>query len=335
MGYDLMNKITSDKKIRHSNQLNATLAALPVSAKKSFLMALRNIDPRTPIEVGTVFTIKAADYASIANIGIKEAYRQLRDGALYLQQSYFTLDDKDIANMRDFLKLPERFKKSKKLVINLTKAVSYESELGTLSLEFNDYILPLITLLKGEEEKYTTQVLHSSMVLKNSYSYSLYQFLRKKYSSNKWSKSIEIDIDELKRELLCYDVIEDEIVYKYTKLAVFRKEVLDRAIAEILSKTEFKTLVIDNGAKEGKKVKKLIINFSLEDKSVDNNTVEVKELINFVQFNNTVNPSGKEVIDNRQANKILVDYMSGEKPLSLMEATDYIINKYYVIKTED
>lgn len=134
-------------------QVNATLEALPISAKTVFLMALRGVDKRKEIENGTKFTIKADDYAKVANISLSDAYSELIDGAVFLQQSYFTLDDKDIESMSEFLKIPDQFKKSKELVINLTKSVSYDSELGTLILEFNDYILPLITVLKGEEEQ--------------------------------------------------------------------------------------------------------------------------------------------------------------------------------------
>lgn len=341
MGYDLMKMIDSkQKKIRHSNKLNATLSALPVSAKKSFLMALRQVDPRASIKSGTLFTIKAADYANEANIGIKEAYRQLRDGAYYLQQSYFSFDDKDIASMRDYLRLPDHFKKSKNLVINLMKAVSYESESSLLTLEFNDYILPLITLLKGEEEKYTTQILHSSMVLKSAYSYSFYQFLRKCFSSNKWVNVIEIDIDDLKKELLCYDVVEDEVIYKYEKLAFFKKEVLNKAIKEILSKTEFKEIYIENGKKEGKKVKslKIIYNIDASRETTESLKPVIQEIVDFTKFNISKSIDNKDVIDNRRANEFLLELISGSnnlEKLSLTEATYFITEKYFVVKTED
>ena len=328
-----MKELITNEKIRHSNDLNATLAALPLSAKRALFMALGYISPNDEVSESQVFTIDAKSYARNSGIDISLAYLQLKDGVDLLRASYFSLDSKDIVAMKDLLNIPREYEKASKVTFNLVSSVSYHKNDSCLKIRFSSEIMPLITKLRGDKNKYTTQLLISAMSLNNHYSSALYMMLRKLYSANKWKSEFEVDIDEIKNELVCYEIINDEIVYKYPLYSVFKREVLSKAIKDIEKKTEIKNIKISVGKKDGKKYSSLIFSFKVEGATEEQEQV-VEELINFVALNKTANVNGKEIIDNRQANKMLLDLTGGKKRLSILEAKSFITEKYYVVKTE-
>ncbi|MGU7802050.1 RepB family plasmid replication initiator protein, partial [Escherichia coli] len=89
-------KISEKTKIRHRNEINKTLAQLPLSAKRVLCLALVSVDTKKPLEPGMIFKITADTYTSITKVKPSVAYRQLKEGAELLNTSKLSLSSDDI-----------------------------------------------------------------------------------------------------------------------------------------------------------------------------------------------------------------------------------------------
>lgn len=260
-------KLSEKTKIRHRNEINKTLAQLPLSAKRVLCLALVSVDTKKPLEPGKIFKVTADTYSSITKVKPSVAYRQLKEGAELLNNSKLSLSSDDIAALAKELGLPDSMKKSfERLDMGITDYCAYSQNEGFVVLKFTSTIHPYISNLIGGENKFTTQLLTSAMRLSGQYSWALYQLVRKNYSRFKLKNHFSIPLIELKDELIAY-TIDDEgnIDYKYPDFPIFKREVINKAIKEINEKTEIKMLSCLVESKEGRKVSVLRFEFHIDE----------------------------------------------------------------------
>ncbi|PHM59516.1 replication initiation protein [Xenorhabdus ishibashii] len=269
--------ITQKTKIRHRNELNQTLAQLPLPAKRVVYMALAPIDSRNPIENGRIFKIRADDFAAIADISVTLAYRQLKEGAKLLSASSLSLNGNDIVSLAEDLGLPYSAKnKPSQIDLSITDYCAYFNNEGYLELRFSRTIEPYISSLLGEKYKFTTQLLMSSMRLSNQYSSALYQLVRKNYSSFKRKNKFSISLINLKDELAVYKILPNgDIEYKYPDFPIFKRDILKKSVAEIKKKTEISFLEFTE-TRSGRKVSNIVFEFLINEdvfsgKGIENN----------------------------------------------------------------
>lgn len=260
-------KLSEKTKIRHRNEMNKTLAQLPLSAKRVLCLALVSVDTKKPLEPGKIFKVTAETYSSITKVKPSVAYRQLKEGAELLNNSKLSLSSDDIAALAKELGLPDSMKKSfERLDMGITDYCAYSQNEGFVVLKFTNTIHPYISNLIGGENKFTTQLLTSAMRLSGQYSWALYQLVRKNYSKFKSKNHFSIHLNELKDELIAYLIDEDgNIEYKYPDFPIFKREVINKAIKEINEKTEINLLSCLVESKEGRKVSVLRFEFLIDE----------------------------------------------------------------------
>lgn len=267
MKLNIYMNLAQKTKIRHRNELNLTLAQLPLAAKRVMYMALASVDSRKPIETGQVFRVRADDLASAADIEISVAYKQLKDGAKLLRGSSLTLTGDDIIALSDELNLPYGSRnRPSEIDLSITDYCAYFNNEGYLELRFSRVIEPYISSLLGNKYKFTTQLLTSCLRLSGQYSSALYQLIRKYHSKFSGKNSFIISLNELKEEIIAYTFKDDgTIEYKYPDFPIFKRDVLNKAIAEIKKKTEVKELTCATYKKDGRKGSSLIFEFVIEE----------------------------------------------------------------------
>lgn len=260
-------RLSEKTKIRHRNEINKTLAQLPLSAKRVLCLALVSVDTKKPLEPGKIFKVTADTYSSITQVKPSVAYRQLKEGAELLNNSKLSLSSDDIAALAKELGLPDSMKKSfERLDMGITDYCAYSQNEGFVVLKFTSTIHPYISNLIGGENKFTTQLLTSAMRLSGQYSWALYQLVRKNYSKFKLKNHFSIQLNELKDELIAYSIDDDgNVEYKYPDFPIFKREVINKAIKEINEKTEIKLLSCLVESKEGRKVSVLRFEFHIDE----------------------------------------------------------------------
>lgn len=278
-------KISAKTKIRHRNELNQTLAQLPLPAKRVIFMALAPIDSKTPIEEGRVFKIRAEDLSAVSEISPSAAYKQLQEGAKILKHASLVLTGDDVVALAGDLSLPYSSKyKPSDLDLSITDFCAYFKNEGFLELRFSRAIEPYISNLIGNKNKYTTQFFTSTMRLSGKHSFSLYQLIRMNYSRSKGKCDFVISIKDLKEEIIAYTFNSDgDIEYLYPSFPIFKRDVLNKAISEIEKKTEIKKIFVSVHAKEGRKVSSLKFEFVL-DESVEAEEIDSEaDLLNLLK----------------------------------------------------
>lgn len=282
-------KLSEKTKIRHRNEMNKTLAQLPLSAKRVLCLALVSVDTKKPLEPGKIFKVTAETYSSITKVKPSVAYRQLKEGADLLNNSKLSLSSDDIAALAKELGLPDSMKKSfERLDMGITDYCAYSQNEGFVVLKFTNTIHPYISNLIGGENKFTTQLLTSAMRLSGQYSWALYQLVRKNYSRFKSKNHFSIHLNELKDELIAYLIDEEgNIEYKYPDFPIFKREVINKAIKEINEKTEINLLSCLVESKEGRKVSVLRFEFIIDEEKFTGEYSE-EEVAFLEEFDRTV-----------------------------------------------
>lgn len=273
-----MKVITAKTKIRHRNELNQTLAQLPLSAKRVLCLALVSIDTKKPIESGQVFRVTAETYAKIAQIDISVAYKQIKEGAELLSRSQLSLSGDEVIVLAKELGLPFTEKnKPDNIDLSITDFCAYSKNEGYLAMRFTRAIEPYISNLIGTYNKFTTQLLTSAIKLNGQYSGALYQLIRKNYSRFKNKNYFSISVNALKDELIAYTINDNGVIdYKYPDYPIFKREVINKAIKEIKDKTEISFLSCLVESKEGRKVSVLRFEFVVDEESFSGNSEDIK-----------------------------------------------------------
>ncbi len=273
-----MRTVTGLTKVRHRNEVGVTLASLSLSAKRVLFLALCQIDSKEMLN-DEILEVDADLFSKTTTLDKYAAYAALKEGAKVLASTTLVLNREDLKNLSNELgiatsknKMPDR------LDLNLTEFCAYYDHLAIVRIKFTNTAKRYFSKLIGSENRYTTQVLKSVVILNSVNSTNLYQVIRKYYSLNPASKSFEISVDQLKDEMGLYHIENSEKVYKYPKYSFFIRDVINKSIKEIIEKTEIKTIKFTVVGKKGRMVHMLKFEYSLnEDTSISDEDAKFLE----------------------------------------------------------
>ncbi|ALG59419.1 PI protein (plasmid) [Salmonella enterica] len=273
-----MRTVTGLTKVRHRNEVGVTLASLSLSAKRVLFLALCQIDSKEMLN-DEILEVDADLFSKTTTLDKYAAYAALKEGAKVLASTTLVLNRDDLKNLSNELgiatsknKMPDR------LDLNLTEFCAYYDHLAIVRIKFTNTAKRYFSKLIGSENRYTTQVLKSVVILNSVNSTNLYQVIRKYYSLNPASKSFEISVDQLKDEMGLYHIENGEKVYKYPKYSFFIRDVINKSIKEIIEKTEIKTIKFTVVGKKGRMVHMLKFEYSLnEDTSISDEDTKFLE----------------------------------------------------------
>ena len=273
-----MRTVTGLTKVRHRNEVGVTLASLSLSAKRVLFLALCQIDSKEMLN-DEILEVDADIFSKTTTLDMYAAYAALKEGAKVLDSTTVVLNRDDLKNLSNELgiatsknKMPDR------LDLNLTEFCAYYDHLAIVRIKFTNTAKRYFSKLIGSENRYTTQVLKSVVILNSVNSTNLYQVIRKYYSLNPASKSFEISVDQLKDEMGLYHIENGEKAYKYPKYSFFIRDVINKSIKEIIEKTEIKTIKFTVVGKKGRMVHMLKFEYSLnEDTSISDEDAKFLE----------------------------------------------------------
>lgn len=273
-----MRTVTGLTKVRHRNEVGVTLASLSLSAKRVLFLVLCQIDSKEMLN-DEILEVDADLFSKTTTLDKYAAYAALKEGAKVLASTTLVLNRDDLKNLSNELgiatsknKMPDR------LDLNLTEFCAYYDHLAIVRIKFTNTAKRYFSKLIGSENRYTTQVLKSVVILNSVNSTNLYQVIRKYYSLNPASKSFEISVDQLKDEMGLYHIENSEKVYKYPKYSFFIRDVINKSIKEIIEKTEIKTIKFTVVGKKGRMVHMLKFEYSLnEDTSISDEDAKFLE----------------------------------------------------------
>jgi len=263
----VMNKniISRLKKVRHGNELNSTLSSLPMVAKKILFIAMSKINTKDDIDDNSIFYVTSEEYSNWTGIKNNNAYKELKEGSEILNQVVLKLTREDVLMLSDGVNLSFNEKNAPTgLNLNLTEFTLYYKNEGRVGLRFTKLTKSFLCKLIGVEKKYTTQVLLSAVRVKTPSGSTLYQLIRKKFSSNPHVNHFDITIDELKDELCLYSIQNGKKTYKYEQYPIFKRDFLNKAVNDIKKNTEVKEISYEVVGKIGRKTDKLRFHYQLE-----------------------------------------------------------------------
>lgn len=263
----IVKTVTGLTKVRHRNEVGVTLASLSLSAKRVLFLALCQIDTKEMLD-DDILEVDADFFSKATSLDKYASYAALKEGAKVLSSTTLVLNRDDLKNLADELgilssknKIPDR------LDLNLTEFCAYYDHLATVRIKFTNTAKRYFSKLIGSENRYTTQVLKSVVLLNSVNSTNLYQVIRKYYSQNSSKKSFDISVDDLKEEMGLYTIEEGGKKYKYPKYSFFVRDVINKSINEIIEKTEINKLSFSVVGKKGRMAHMLRFEFSINEKS--------------------------------------------------------------------
>lgn len=223
------------KKLRHRNELNATLMAMSTSAKRIAYLAMIQLPYDEERGVLTfdperTFKISASDYADICDVSTSHAYQQLKDGVRELKSTTVEIPKSYLGDDLDFKDDPDDLV----VMFSLADYCAYSDGNGFVKLRWHRKMEPLIAEL---ERRYTTQYLLSAVRLTIGNANNLYLLLRERISSGQ-KRYFDIEFDALKNYLMVSDV------KSYESFMRFNDSLFKGAAKQILEKTEFTKLNI-------------------------------------------------------------------------------------------
>lgn len=207
---------------------------------------LDKLTPETPIEV------RATAYRDQYKTDESEAYKQLADASKQLFNRQFSYID--------------RYADTDAVTVSRwVNEVTYVNDKGMVVMYLNRNVINMISRL---EANFTQYLLEQVSDFKSKYSIRLYELLIK-YRDIETSKKFEIA--ELRSKL---GLNEDE----YKLNAVFKRDVLDKAVKEISSKTDIQ--IKYEQFKEGRTISHILFKFikkkeTKQKESKDKNTIDM------------------------------------------------------------
>lgn len=261
----VMKTVTGLTKVRHRNEVGITLASLSLSAKRVLFLALCQIDTKEILD-DDILEVDADFFSKATALDKYSAYAALKEGAKVLSATTLVLNRDDLKNLANELGMP--FSKNKmpdRLDLNLTEFCAYYEHLATVKIKFTNTAKRYFSKLIGLENRYTTQVLKSVVLLNSVNSTNLYQVIRRFYSQNNLKRNFDISVNELKDEMGLYTIEDNEKVYKYPKYSFFVRDVINKSIKEITEKTEIKKIQFSVVGKKGRMAYMLRFDFTINE----------------------------------------------------------------------
>lgn len=252
----LSSGIMKNKKLRHRNELNATLMAMSTSAKRIAYLAMIQLpyDEKRGVltfDPERTFKISAIDYAEICNVSTSHAYQQLKEGVRELKKTTVEIPKSYLGDDLDFKDDPDDLV----VMFSLADYCAYSDGNGFVKLRWHRKMEPLIAEL---ERRYTTQYLLSAVRLPIGNANNLYLLLRERVSAGQ-KRYFDIEFDELKSALM----IESNGAYEAYK--VFNNNVFKNSAKQILEKTEFTKLEIEILERVKRRAHLLRVSYEYED----------------------------------------------------------------------
>ena len=231
---------------------------MPLYARRILFLVMSQIDSKSLIKEGRIFSVSAKNYSELCGVDIDTAYHQLKEGAFLLHGQSLQIPQKEL--LKAFARRPSEFIEQESKwrgmrLLHITNSCSYIDHEAVVQIELSRQIEPYICML---ERDYTTQILLSSIRLPDTNASKLYQLLRRKISTGR-SKYFESTVSELKKELLVDKVI------TYEKYKYFKNQFFIRSVKKILDVTEFTSISLDIIERKGKKASKVRISYTYED----------------------------------------------------------------------
>jgi plasmid replication initiation protein len=245
-----------NKKLRHRNELNATLMAMSTPAKRIAYLAMIQLpyDEKRGVltfDPERTFKISASDYAEICNVSTSHAYQQLKEGVRELKKTTVEIPKSYLGDDLDFKDDPDDLV----VMFSLADYCAYSDGNGFVKLRWHRKMEPLIAEL---ERRYTTQYLLSAVRLPIGNANNLYLLLRERVSAGQ-KRYFDIEFDELKLALM----IESNGAYETYK--VFNNNVFKNSAKQILEKTEFTKLEIEILERVKRRAHLLRVSYEYED----------------------------------------------------------------------
>lgn len=256
--------VSAKTKIRHKTDINKTLSRMPLAARRVLFMAIAQLDdPRRLLAKGHVFRVYACEYAKIANVDVKAAYKQLKSAAETLQKQTIGIPKDQLLPLipRAGERPWERPSGKGIRMMNITEYCDYEDGDGYIDISFSRQMEPYICML---ENQYTTQVLISTTRLTDPNASSLYQIIRQKISEKK-DRYFDIGVDELKDEMGLYTLEGEQKNYFYPEFKNFNKIAIKRSLETISEITELKDLKVEIIERRQRKATKLRISYRIDE----------------------------------------------------------------------
>lgn len=261
----VMKTVTGLTKVRHRNEVGITLASLSLSAKRVLFLALCQIDTKEILD-DDILEVDADFFSKATALDKYSAYAALKEGAKVLSATTLVLNRDDLKNLANELGMP--FSKNKipdRLDLNLTEFCAYYEHLAIVKIKFTNTAKKYFSKLIGLENRYTTQVLKSVVLLNSVNSTNLYQVIRRFYSQNNLKRDFDISVNELKDEMGLYTIEDNEKIYKYPKYSFFVRDVINKSIKEITEKTEIKKIQFSVVGKKGRMAYMLRFEFTINE----------------------------------------------------------------------
>ncbi|ENG3406994.1 replication initiation protein [Salmonella enterica] len=257
--------VTRLTKVRHRNEVGVTLSSLSLSAKRVLFLALCQIDTKEMLE-DDILEVDSDFFSKATSSDKHAAYAALKEGAKVLSSTTLVLNRDDLKNLANELGIPSsKNKMPDRMDLNLTEFCVYYDNLATVKIKFTNTAKRYFSKLIGSENRYTTQVLKSVVILNSTNSTNLYQVIRKYYSQNASKRTFDISVEELKDEMGLYTIENGEKNYKYPKYSFFVRDVINKSIKEIIEKTEVKIINFSVVGKKGRMAHMLRFEFSINE----------------------------------------------------------------------
>lgn len=202
--------VTKETNVAQSNFLIENRPALTKDETRLFLTVIATINKDA--SEFEFLQVPVKDFADLWGIDPKNAYQQIKDAVVGLQNKSFLIEGINPDTGK------QRFLTSSSL-----SAASYEEGQGYLSVEISKMFRPYLLDLK---EKYTIYVLQNIMDLSSVSSIRLYEFLKQYETIGKR----EFLFSDLKRML--------QMEKKYADNTDFRRYVIEPSASELTEKTD-------------------------------------------------------------------------------------------------
>lgn len=231
---------------------------MPLYARRILFLVISQLDSKSLIEEGRIFTVSAKNYAKICGLDIDTAYSQLKSGAEQLHSQSLRIPQDEL--LKAFARKPKEFIEQESRwrgmrLLHITNSCSYIDNEAEVQIELSRQVEPYVCML---ERDYTTQILLSSVRISDTNASKLYQLLRSKISEGK-REYFDSSVDKLKSDLLI------DKVATYEEFKYFKNQFFERACRKVIEVTEFNTIEMDIIEKKARKAYKVRISYTYED----------------------------------------------------------------------
>lgn len=224
----------SPAQVYKSNALIEAQYRLSVAEQRIMLACISQVRRDAPITDDKLYSVRAADIASMSGTSEKQAYRELEKAALRLKRREIRLIEEPNGKGR----------KRKVMLTGWVQTIVYVEEEGRVELRFTKDMLPYLTQLTEQFTRYAlTDIAHMT----SSHAIRLYELLIQ------WRGvgTREVEIDWLREAF--------QLDHKYPALKDFKRRVIEPAVKQI---NEHSPIWVEWGQrKTGRRVSHLVFTF--------------------------------------------------------------------------